>query len=67
MRKRRWRSVIFRFRYAREGVVKRAAKTRDSRGVWWHAPLENVYFGGPKYLFPCFPRGSFIDQSIRKR
>lgn len=39
----RGRSVLSRFRYAREGVVKREPKARASREVWWHSPPENFY------------------------
>ena len=38
--------MVFSFRYAQEGVVKRAPEVRASRGVWGHAPPEKNYFGG---------------------
>ena len=38
------RSVVFAFRYAQEGLVKRAPEARASWGVWEHAPPEICYF-----------------------
>ena len=58
--------MVFPFRYTKEGVVKGTPKVGASRGVWGHAPQKIVSFVASEMPYcPCFPRGSFINQSIK--
>ena len=53
------RSVVFPFRYAQEG----GSRTASGAGLGKFFQ----YLGARKCHYPCFPGGSFINQSMKKR
>ena len=51
--------MVFPFRRAKEGVVKRVPKARASRGVWGLPPQKIFIFRVSEMPFPIFSREKF--------